>query len=169
MFNSDESGFSLRGMTLGRSKCIVRSVMRANTRELKFRGTCDHVTVMPVISAAGQVMTPLVVFPGREEKWRKRSDGKFETPADFLPQPNNLTMRPIAGVDTEIFLKWAHNFVQETRLLRREGRKILLVMDGYACHVSFRTLSLLKENNIVVAGLPAARPPAPRRRGLWSF
>lgn len=28
-------------------------------------------------------------------------------------------------------------------------------MDGYACHVDFKTLLLLRDNGIVVAGLPA--------------
>lgn len=34
-------------------------------------------------------------------------------------------------------------------------RKQLLIMDGYSCHVSFKKISLLKENDIIVVGLPA--------------
>ena len=156
VFNLDESGFSIRGMTLGgRSKCIVQRGTRANTREPKFKGTCDHVTLMPVVSAAGQVYTPVVVLPGKEARYRKRPDGSFETPSRYLPTPNYLFMRPIAGVDSTIFHTWAEHFVQETAFLRRNGNALLLVLDGYASHLTYKTLSLLKQNNIIVAGLPA--------------
>lgn len=65
--NFDESGFSIRGMTLGeRAKCIVLGDSRVNTRELKFRRTFDYVTVMPVVSATGQVLTQVIVLPGME-------------------------------------------------------------------------------------------------------
>lgn len=53
-------------MTLGRPKLISRTGTRGNTIKLKFRGTCDHVTLMPTIYAAGQVITALFVLPGNE-------------------------------------------------------------------------------------------------------
>lgn len=115
IINLDESGFSIRGMTLGgRSKCVVSQGSRGNTTEPKFKGTCDHVTLMPVVSASGQAYTPVIVLPGKEARYRKRSSGIFETPADYLPQPNYLFMRQIAGVDSDIFYTWAQNFVDET-------------------------------------------------------
>lgn len=104
IFNLDESGFSIKGMTLGgRAKCIVSEGARGNIVEPKFRGSCDHVTLMPVVSAAGQALTPVVVLPGKEAKFRRRADRTFETPSDYLPQPNYCFMRPIAGVDGDIF------------------------------------------------------------------
>lgn len=99
-------------------------------------------------------MTPLFVLPGVEPRWKKRS-GKFEIPADFLPKPKYLYMRKVAGVDTNIFENWAQQFVDETQSIRRGNKKILIVMDGYSCHISFKTLSLFRENGIVVACLPA--------------
>lgn len=42
--------------------------------------------------------------------------------------------------------------------MRSETQNILLIMDGYACHLLFRTLSLLKENVILVLGLPVHTP-----------
>lgn len=156
IFNLDESGFSMRGMTLGgRTKCVVQRGTRANTREVKFRGTVDHVTLMPVVSGSGHIYTPLFVLPGVKAKWRKVQSGGFETPADFLPSPNYMFMREVAGVDSEIFFSWALHFVEETRHLRRGGQKLLLVFDGYAGHIRYKTLSLLRSNGIIVAGLPA--------------
>lgn len=89
-------------MSLGRSKCVGKTGERGNTMEIKFRGTCDHVTLMSVISAAGQIFTSLVVLPWSEEKNRKRANDKYETHSDYLPKPNYLFMKPIAGVDTNI-------------------------------------------------------------------
>lgn len=155
IFNLDESGFSVKGMTLGRSKFFVPKGRRGNSIESKFRGSCDHVTMMPVISAAGQILTPLFVLPRVEERYRKRSDGKWELPTHFLPQPKLVYMNPVAGVDSNIFFSWAKQFVDETKFLRRENKKILLIMDGYACHITYKTLSLLRDNGIVVFGLPA--------------
>lgn len=35
------------------------------------------------------------------------------------------------------------------------GFNLLLIMDGYSCHMSFITFSLLRENGIGLAGLPS--------------
>lgn len=35
-----------------------------------------------------------------------------------------------------------------------DGSKLILIMDGYTCHVSYKTPSLLRDNRIVVSGLP---------------
>lgn len=64
-------------------------------------------------------------------------------------------MTPVSGVDTDIYYTWAQQFGQETEFLRRAGQKILIEMDGYACHVSLKVLNLFKENDFIVAGLPA--------------
>ena len=60
ILNLYESVFSIRSMTLGRSKCLVKIGSRGNTTEPKFRATCDHVTIMTVISASGQIYTCLL-------------------------------------------------------------------------------------------------------------
>lgn len=68
ILNLGESGFNLRGMTLGRSKCVVASGTGENMHEPKFRGPCDLVIIKLVISAAGQILTLLVVLPGAEDR-----------------------------------------------------------------------------------------------------
>lgn len=155
MFNLDETGFSIKGMrTGGRTKCVVPKNARANSRDVTFRGSIDHVTFMPVVSASGQLYTPVCVLPGVEAKYRKTQRG-YETPSDYLPSPHYLYMRAIAGVDSNIFFDWAKNFVDETAHLRRNNRYLLLIFDGYGCHLQYNSLKFLKDNNIVVAGLPA--------------
>lgn len=87
IFNLDKSGFSMRGMMLGSTKRVFKWSERGNTREIQFRGTCDHVKLLQVISAAGQIMTPIVVLPG-VEALHKRSIVKYEKLSDFPPRPN---------------------------------------------------------------------------------
>lgn len=90
-----------------------------------------------------------------EEKYRKRFSGKYEIPYDFLHRPNYLHVRSVAGVDSNIFSKWALEFTTETEYLPRDGRNFLLIMDGYSCYIALKTLQLLCDNCIIVAGLPA--------------
>lgn len=78
---------------------------------------------MPVISAADKIMNPLIVLPGVESKYRRRVSGKYEIPPDFLPKPNYLFMRPIAGVYSNIFIEWTKNFVLDTELHLQGGKK----------------------------------------------
>lgn len=142
-------------MKIGRAKFVVENGRRANTRENHFSGSCYHVPLMPVISALGPILTPLVVLHGKKEKYRNRWNSKFEKPSDFLPKPNYLYMRPISGVDKSIFVVWATNFCSETPFLRRGGKKILMIFDGYGCHISYKALPSVKEKNMFVAGIPA--------------
>lgn len=156
VFNLDECGFSVKGMSWGRR--VKRVAVEGTTvfqRTIAWQGSVDHVTCMAVVNAAGQIFTPAFVLPGVMARFRRREGGRWETPADFLPQPNILFMREVAGIDSDLFYAWANNFIEETASIRQGGKKILLVYDGYASHCSYRVLKLFRENDIVVASLPA--------------
>lgn len=156
VFNLDECGFSVKGMTWGRRvKRVVHAGTTSFQRTLTWTGSVDHVTCMAVVSAAGKAWTPAFVLPGVLARYRRRQDGRWETPSDFLPKPNYLYQREVAGMDSDIFYSWAKAFVEETALLRTDGKYMLLVYDGYASHCTYRTLKLFQENNIVVVSLPA--------------
>ena len=58
-------------------------------------------------------------------------------------------------MDSEVFLRFCENFVSETKVLRDRHRNIILKMDGYAAHTSYKALSLQRENRIHVVALPA--------------
>lgn len=62
-------------------------------------------------------------------------------------------MRPIAGDDTKQLFYGVQNFVKEKEHLRCGDKNILLLIDGYVCHISFKTLNLLKENRIIMEGV----------------
>lgn len=110
-------------MTLGGSNCAVRSGTRGKSTEVQFRGRWDHINLISVVSNYGQVMTPLIVLPGVRTKWRKRANRKIETLPEFLPQPNMIFHRPIAGVDSKIFEDWAPKFVEVKTFLRIRDKK----------------------------------------------
>lgn len=87
-------------------------------------------TLMSLVTAAGEVLKPLLVHPGVQARYRKRSNGKYETASNNIPKPNFLYMRLVSGVDTKIFYSLAHVFVKETEHLQPEGSKVLLIMNG---------------------------------------
>lgn len=58
-------------------------------------------------------------------------------------------------MDSPIFLAFTHRFLQHTEHLRRNGRKVLLVYDGYRSHLSLPVLELFAKNNVIVYSLPS--------------
>lgn len=80
--------------------------------------------IMLVVSAAGQIMKPLVVLSGIEERYGKLLNGSYETAYEYLPKPNYLHMRPISGVNTNIFTLWR-------RYLLTKGRPCVLMSLGW--------------------------------------
>ncbi|CDF33433.1 unnamed protein product [Chondrus crispus] len=155
IFNLDESGFSMRTVHRSRTKAVFERTARSNSKELKWSKNAEHATIMPVVSADGRVWCPVAILPGKRSKYRIRADGKKETPSCYLPSNAYTSYRDPAGVDGAIFYDWAQKFVTETTHLRQKHKNIVLTFDGYGAHVSLRALKVLKENNIVVVGLPA--------------
>ena len=88
-------------------------------------------------------------------RFRRRANGKWETPADSLPQSNYMLMREVAGVDSDIFYEWVRSFILETSFLHARGKKMLLIFDGYGSHWTYRVLRLFKDNGIVIVSLPS--------------
>jgi hypothetical protein len=87
----------------GKAKAVPAKGCHGNARELKFRGSIDHITFMPVVSAAGQALRPVVVLPGKHTRWRK-VNGVVETVNKYLLEGAYIYQREIAGIDSEIFL-----------------------------------------------------------------
>lgn len=66
-FNLDEYLF-LRKMKLCWTKCILKTGAQSIMHGAKFRGKYEHFTVMSLVTATGQIMTPFVVLLGVEAK-----------------------------------------------------------------------------------------------------
>ena len=121
---------------------------------MRTKGNLNHVTLMAVVGADGRAYKPALVFPGRQPHYRRLSSGVLQTVRDFLPDCY-LYQRDPAGVDSSIFRSWADGFLQETADLRRDGRYMVLVLDGYYGHIQFQVLRLLRENHVIFVVLPA--------------
>ena len=61
-------------------------------------------------------------------------------------------------MDKYNFLLWVRTFVEYTRDLRSDRRKILLVYDAYKFHISLEVLGVFKRYGIIIYALPAYTP-----------
>ena len=62
----------------------------------------------------------------------------------------SLTHEKNGGIDTPRFLDWGYLFVEHVEPLKREGRKLLLIYDGYRALLYLAVLDLFHKNNIIV-------------------
>lgn len=99
---------------------------------------------MYVIFALDQVLNLPMVLCGIEEKYRKRTEGKLKTASDYLLNPNNSLTSSVDVFNSAIWINWVTNFVEETTTLRRCEERLILTMDGYACNVAFKVVTILK-------------------------
>lgn len=58
-------------------------------------------------------------------------------------------------MDSRIFSSWAEEFVEGVKEKTRNGRKVLLIYDGYKCHLGIKALDTLKNGNVIAYCLPA--------------
>ena len=128
---------------------------RNNSTELKWTGNTAHVTIVPVVSADETVWTPVAILPGKRAKYRIQEVGARETPASYLPGNVKVAYRDPAGMDSAIFFEFCPNFVLETASLRGRHKNLVLTMDGYGPHTTYKALQYLRDNNIHVIALPA--------------
>ena len=114
---------------------------------------------MPVISAARDAGPCRFVLKGSQKPYRCiTADGtpKIDTLGNYLPSSAVVEMRPEGGgVDQYNFLEWARHFVSHMKGLTTNGRRVLLIYDGYRSHMSLQVLQLFALSNIVLYTLPA--------------
>lgn len=107
---------------------------------------------MPVIFANGDLGRPLFLIEGKAIKYRTidlNGAPVMETIADCLPRGSVITTRElVAGVDSEHFLRWAKYFAADVQDLTANGRKVLLILDGYRSHMGYRVLHNLKQRGL---------------------
>lgn len=59
--------------------------------------------MLSLVNDGGNRFTPTFVLPGLESLYGKKLNVKFEKRDDYLPSPNYLYYRSVAGVDKGIF------------------------------------------------------------------
>lgn len=116
---------------------------------------------MPIVSASGQMFYPVIVLQGKLARQRTMADPKLQLgyhnnpPADFLPYRAYIADHENASMKMAIFEQCATLFVHKTHDLRQRHKNILLILDGFRGHISFKALQLIRNNNICFVALPA--------------
>jgi len=160
IWNLDETGSSPEKEQFGRGR-RRRYVGRGTSADMRVAEflNANRVTILPCISASGDMAPPMFVFKGKQLPFRnvvRAGEVVSETYHDHLPARAVVAMREeLGGVDSSNFLAWARSFVEHVQYLVRGGRPILLIYDAYRSHMSLAVLELLLQNNIVVYALPA--------------
>eukprot|EP00171_Calliarthron_tuberculosum_P005826 IDg5826t1 len=93
---------------------------------------------------------PSLIFKGTTIPYRtlEQEDGTVvtENVASALPPESLIGTKPErGGIDSVLFVSWCKQFVECVSYLTANGRKVLLVYDGYRSHMSFRALKTLSE------------------------
>lgn len=159
-WNLDETGTTPGRDSTGATKerKFVRRKEGSDFKTASFKNT-HRVTVMPCVSAGGEIGPTLYVFKGQKMPYREvviAGETVVETLATHLPRNSVVTMREkVAGIDGNSFFKCAKIFCDFVRPQTAGGRKVLLTCDGYRSHLSLQVLELFAENNIIVYSLPA--------------
>ena len=160
LFNLDEAGASPE-KNVGNKDSARRYMPRSGCHDTRMAAIANknRITIMAVISAAGQHAPPLFVLKGTQIPYRiviRSGQTITESPVTLLPRHAVMAMRAAnGGVDSTNFYNWALAFLDYTKDLRANGRKVLLVYDRYLSHLSIQVLKLFKHNSVVVYALPA--------------
>lgn len=115
-------------------------------------------TMIPVISATGDVRPTFLVFKGTRVpfQWTLRVGVvRQEIYHDILPRGAPVPIREQhVGVDLMNFLNCAHELVRIIFDHNAGGRKVLLLYDSYRSHMSLSVLELFGQCDVVVQVLP---------------
>ena len=80
----------------------------------------------------------------------------METVANCLPHDSLVATREeVASVASPNFSNRAAVFAEDMKGLTANGRNVLLILDGFRCHMAYPILKLLETHGIFVYALPA--------------
>lgn len=164
--NLDETGSTPEKEANGRinKKRVLRSgKVRTSVVRVPTFTNVNRVTIVPAIFANGECADPLFVIKGKHIPYREiiisgpdNAHFSIEDVHDCLPSGSLVTTREkTAGVDSGIFTEWASNFVDTVKSKTLNGRKVLLIYDGYKSHIGIKALDILKNGSVIAYCLPS--------------
>lgn len=116
-------------------------------------------TLMGMIFASGHIGKPLFVLEGTKLRYRVlQANGTTMTEAvvEMLLRNALVTTREdLGGVDSQSFARWAKMFVEEGKDLTVDGRKELLIYNGYPSHMTLASLEILDAGGVIAYALPS--------------
>ena len=143
IFNVDESGFSICHRPTG--KVIAKKgskAVGAMTSAEKGR----TITAVCCVSAAGQYVPPMLIFP----RGRMKEGLLDDAPVGAIGAAN-----PSGWINEDLFSKWFDHFVSFVQPASRH-EPTLLILDGHASHT--RNISVIckaRAENVIILSLPS--------------
>ena len=136
IWNVDETGVS----TVVRASKIVAAKSKRNVGAMT---SGERGTVVTAVSASGNTVPPLFVFPRKNYKDYFVNNG----PPDCIGVGNG------SGWVTDIeFKKYMQHFIKHVK--PSNEYEDLLILDNHSSHLNFETLNLAKANGIVMLFFP---------------
>lgn len=141
IFNVDETGLSVVQSKIPR---VIASKGKRQIGSLTAAERGSLVTVITCMSAGGNFVPPLIIFP------RKNMNNQLMKGA---PPGSIGDCHPSGWVQTHIFTKWFKHFLDTTKPTKESP--ILLILDGHSTHNrNIDTITLARENYVDILCLP---------------
>ena len=137
VYNCDESGMPLEHKQ-------PKTLALKGTKKVRqcTSGNKTQITVLGCVSAAGQVMPPMVVFSGKNFN-HTLSEG--EVPGTFYGMSDSGWM------DQELFASWFSCHFLEHAV---SSRPLMLILDGHSSHFTLDLVQSAAEHQVIIFCLP---------------
>lgn len=141
VFNVDETGLSVVPSRL--PKVIARKGKR-QVASITSAERGSLVTVVAAMSAGGQFVPPMLVFP------RKNRNDQLMRGA---PPGSIYAVHPSGWIQQNLFTTWFNHFIQFVK--PTEEFPVLLILDGHYSHTrNLDIIKLARENHVCIISLP---------------
>ena len=146
IWNMDETGFMIG---FGRDQWVVTRVEKKVRQNLSIAMPQNREisTVIEAISAAGDVIPPMIVLKG------KRHMAKWYDESIPLDGGALIGVSDSGYTNSELALEWIKHFHRHTKQ-RCAGRKRLLLFDNHETHLTMEFIEFADEKGIVLLTLP---------------
>ena len=139
IFNADETGVSV----VHKQGKVLAQLGRRHVSTITSAEKGKTHTVLSCISAVGQVLPPMIVYP---RKQRVPDSLKNDcVPDTYFACSGN------GWINSELYLEWFKFFLKHIS----PTRPVLLVQDGHSSHISISLIELARENDVHLLCLPA--------------
>ena len=139
IYNCDETGCT----TVQKPKAVVTEQGRKQVGSITSAERGELVTVVYTISASGNVLPPMFIFP------RVNYKDYFIRGA---PAGSIGSATRSGWMNADLFLDYLQHVIRHTRCT--QDQKILLILDNHESHISLRAIDLAKAHGIILLTIP---------------
>ncbi|XP_011875210.1 PREDICTED: uncharacterized protein LOC105566092 isoform X2 [Vollenhovia emeryi] len=141
IFNVDETGVTVNPKQQSR---IVACKGRRQVGAITSADRGETVTAVVCISAAGNYMPPMLIFP------RKRMQQEFQT---GLPPGSWAEVHSSGWINKNLFLSWFKKFIDFSK--PSSTSPVLLLLDGHRSHtINLDVIDLAREKDVILLCFP---------------